>query len=155
MLSTLQRYWRSNLFSLSRLCAIGACLVLLVNQSASAQPHPKPGGKEKQWFVDIFIKLFYDEGKLIESYEDQQGHVHHSGKEFYAVTVIKGSEGGPVHYRFNSESVILRVTKEGTLVFKSSSSQQLGLESKYFTDSLVAQLPANYTMRLAKKYAAP
>ena len=130
-------------------------IFIIAFEVSAAQPKPKPKGKEKQWFVDIFIRLFYEDGNLLESYEDVQGHVHHSGKEYYAVTVIKGSEGGPVHYRFNSESVVLRRTKEGSLVFKSSASQQLGLESKYFTDSLVAQLPANSTMRYERKLAIP
>ena len=137
-----------------------SCLILFIGLSlggelkvyCASKPKPKVA-KEKTWFVDIYVQLFYEDSKLLEGYEDQNGHVHKSGKQYYAKTVIKGNEGGPVHYRFNSESVTLRTTKEGSLVFKSSTSQQLGEESKYFTDSLAAQLPKNYSSRIAKKLA--
>ena len=109
--------------------------------------------KPKTWYVDIFIQVYSVNGAPIDTWINEKGTARHSGAYYYAKTVKKGDDGQPVHYRFNLETVNLRETKEGSLVFKNSTSEQIGQEKKELIDNLVSQLPQTYSQKWERKMA--
>jgi len=109
------------------------------------------GKKARTWFVDIFIQVYSVNGQPVDAWTNEKGTTRHSGTYYYAKTVKKGDDGQAVHYRFNIETVNLKETKEGSLVFKSSTSEQIGEEKKELLDKLVTELPAAYSEKIEKK----
>ena len=124
---------------------VGLLLVSVFSFGQKAAP------KSKTWVVDIFIQTYYVNGKPVDAYTDNKGNTRHSWTFYYAKTVKKGDDGQAVQYRFNLETVNLKMTKENSLVFKNSSSELIGQEHKDLIDILVNQLPVAYTSSIARK----
>jgi hypothetical protein len=61
----------------------------------------------KVGIVDVFIESYVINGREAPSYTDAHGNNHVSGHDFYMVTVVKGTMGGEVKYRFHIEKVNL------------------------------------------------
>jgi len=127
-------------------------LLALVSVFCQAQKNTQPH-KPRTWFVDIFIQVYVCNGKPIDIWVNEKGTQRHSGTYYYARTVKKGDEGQAVHYRFNIETVNLKETKEGSLVFKNSACEVVGDEKKELTDKLVGELPATYSEKMEHRLA--
>ena len=114
--------------------------------------------------VDVYILNYVINGKLAPTYTDDNGTVHVSGHEFYTSTVVHGTMGGAVKYRFFLESINLtyppgdtmttKFNMAGPPMFKNSSAEMI--DSASVAPDVIAKLPPTFTnpenSKKGKKY---